>query len=177
MLRPLESGRTGLFGAAERVITVWALFGGFALLLIVGINVLEVISVITRPITGRFSGSVELTSLFAAVAAFSFLPYCQLTDANVSADIFTARASTRVVAVLKLFGSLAALGIGCLLLWRMSEGMVDTRSSGLSTTILDVPVWPAYATALVSLALLIVAALITLSEEARTAVRGGRPHD
>ena len=172
MLRPLESGRTGIPGAAERLLAGWALFGGLALIAMVGINVLEVTSVLTRPITGRFSGSAELTSLLAAVAAFSFLPYCQLTDANVTADIFTARAPRRMIALLKFLGSVAALGFGCLLLWRMSIGMTNTRASGLSTTILNVPIWPAYAVALVSLALLILAALVTLFEQGREAATG-----
>jgi TRAP-type C4-dicarboxylate transport system permease small subunit len=172
--RPLASGRTGLFGAAERLIAVWALVGGFALVVIVGVNVIEVLSTMTRPITGRFAGGVELTSLFAAVAAFCFLPYCQLTDANVTADIFTARASPRTVAVLKLIAALVAVVFACVLLWRMSEGMADQRRYGLATHILNIPVWPAYAAALVSLALLVLAALINVIESFDKVVRGAR---
>jgi len=170
--RPLASGRTGFSGAAERVITAWALFGGLVLLAIVAVNVLEVVSAVTRPFTGRFAGGVELTSLFAAVAAFCFLPYCQLTDANVTADIFTARASPRTVAVFRFLAAIVAVGFASILLWRMYEGMLDQRMYGLSTTILNVPVWPAYGAALVSLALLVLAALISLLESLRR-VAGG----
>lgn len=166
---PLKSGRTGFPGAVERLVTFWALIGGVTLLIIVGVNVLEVVSAITRPVTGRFSGGVELTSLLAAVAAFCFLPYCQLFDANVSADIFTARASPRAVAVFKAAAAVVATGFALLLLWRMSEGMMDQRRYGLSTTILNVPVWPAYAAALVSLGLLVLASLVSLAEYLRRA--------
>ena len=43
-------------------------------------------------------GDVELVEMLAAVSVFMFLPYCQLARANVTADLFTARASPRTVA-------------------------------------------------------------------------------
>ncbi len=165
--------RTGLAGAAETLITGWALIGGLVLLGIVAVNVLEVVTGFTRPWTGyRFAGSVELTEMGAAVAAFCFLPYCQLTDANVTAEIFTARASARMISVFRFVASIIALLFGLLLLWRMSEGMSDQRDFGYSTAILDLPIWIAYVPILISLGLLVVAALVTLLESGAHVMTG-----
>lgn len=165
--------RTGIAGAVERLVRCWALFGGLMLLGIVAVNVLEVLTGLTRPWTGyRFTGGVEITEMAAAVAAFCFLPYCQMTDANVTADIFTARASARSVAVLKFLASLVALGFALLLLWRMSEGMADQHSYGYSTTILGIPVWWAFVPIVISLGLLVLAAIVTFLENGQHAITG-----
>lgn len=167
--------RTGVAGAVERLVTLWALLGGVIVLAIVAVNVAEVASGITRAATGRLIGGPELTSLLAAAAAFCFLPYAQIIGANVSADIFTARATPRTVAALQALAALVALGFCIFLGWRMSEGLADQRARGLATAILQVPVWPVYVVAVISLALTALAALVNLIEEtAATMHRGGR---
>jgi TRAP-type C4-dicarboxylate transport system permease small subunit len=171
-LPPLASGRSGFPAAVERLAAAWALLGGVVLLAIVAVNVLEVASSITIAMTGRFSGAVELTSLFGAVAAFCFLPYAQIGDANVTADIFTARAGPRTVAALKALAGLAAAGVCLFLTWRMAQGLGDQRARGLATTILGVPVWPAYVFAVVSFGLTALAAAVALYEGGRGALRG-----
>jgi TRAP-type C4-dicarboxylate transport system permease small subunit len=112
-----------------------------------------------------------MVEVLVAVAAFAFLPYCQLTDANVTADIFTARAGRRTIAVFGLIASLVALGFALLLLWRMYAGLLDYRQYVETTAILRFPIWMAYIPALISLALLTVACLITLKDAARDVVR------
>lgn len=160
--------RTGITGAAEWLIRGWALLGGLLILGIVAVNLLEVVTGMTRPWTGyRFTGGVELTEMAVAVAAFAFLPYCQLTDANVTADIFTARAGRSTIALLKLVAAVVALVFAVLLLWRMWLGLGDQRSFRASTTILAVPIWWAFVPILISLALLVVASFITLLEQGR----------
>ncbi len=171
---PLASGRSGLAAAVERLAAAWALLGGAVLLAIVAVNVVEVASSATAAHTGRFAGAVELTSMLAAVAAFCFLPWAQITGANVTADIFTARAGPRTVAVLQALAAVAAAGFCLVLTWRMAEGLSDQRARGLATTILGLPVWPAYALAVGSLALTALAALVTLAEAARAARARGR---
>ena len=46
-------------------------------------------SVIGNQFGMPFPGDFEMTEIGIANAAFAFLPYCQLTGANVTADIFT----------------------------------------------------------------------------------------
>lgn len=155
---PIDAA-VGPAGLAHRVIQWWALLGG---LLLLGVALMSTWSatsafVFNQPLQGDF----ELVEMCVAVAVFMFLPYCQLTDANVTADIFTARASARTVGWLKLLSALIALGFGALLIWRMYAGLLDYRQYVETTTILRIPVWYAYVPILVSLALLLLACLIS----------------
>lgn len=168
MLEANTSGRAGLMGLARSLITGWALMGGVALLAVVAMNVVSVVgAVVWKP----FPGDFELTEIGVAVAAFAFLPYCQLTDANVTADIFTTGLNRARIAGLALLAALVALGFSLLLLSRMSAGMLDQKAYGYTTAILQFPHWLAFIPILISLVLLAVAALITLTEAWRVAAR------
>ena len=166
---PASLHRTGLAGAVERLCTLWAMLGGAVLTAVVAVNVLSVLGSIGGT---SFPGDFELTEIGVAVAAFAFLPYCQMTGANVTADIFTAGASPRWVALFSLLAALVALGFSLLLLWRMQAGMADQRDYNYVTAILQVPVWWAFLPILASLALLAAAAAVTLREAARDALAG-----
>lgn len=159
----LKSERASLTGVARRLITAWALLGGLVLLAVVLMNVYSVIGgVFWKP----FPGDFEMTQVGVVIAAFAFLPYCQLTDANVTADIFTSKASPRLVAIFSLFASSIALIFASLLLHRMYAGMLDRKEYGYTTTILQFPEWIGYVPILISLILLAIASLITLIESA-----------
>ena len=147
-------------GFLRRVIEGWALLGG---LLLLAIALMVSYSSAAGWLFGKpLPGDVELVEMFTAISVFMMLPYCQLSGANVTADIFTARASKRTVAALELLASLVALGFSLLLFWRMYEGLLDYRKYVETTTILKIPIWVAYPWALASLALLAVAAAATL---------------
>jgi len=164
-------GEAGIIRLARRVIEWWALLGGVVLL---GIAVMSTWSATSGFLFGKpLPGDFEMVEVMVAVAAFAFLPYCQLTDANVTADIFTARASRRTVAVFGLFACTVALGIAVILFWRMSAGLQDYRQYVETTAILKFPIWVAYIPALMSLFLLIVSCVITLKDAARDVVRAG----
>jgi len=157
----VQGRRAGLFSLARNVITTWALLGGISLLAVVLLNVASVVGAIFwQP----FPGDFEMTEVGVALAAFAFLPYCQLTGANVTADIFTSRASPRWVGVFSFLASAMALGFSLLLLVRMYYGLLDQKAYGYMTAILQFPHWIAFIPILISLALLAVAALITLIE-------------
>ncbi|WP_296424620.1 TRAP transporter small permease subunit [Yoonia sp.] len=156
--------RTGWSSAAAQLITAWAILGGFVLLLVVAMNVASVIGgIVWKP----FPGDFEMTQVGVAVAVFAFLPYCQINDTNVTADIFTQRAPARTVLWLKLITAMIALGFAVLLLWRMFGGLQNQRDYGYTTTILQFPIWTAFVPILVSLALLALAALVSLSDNAQ----------
>lgn len=161
----LTSGhRSGLPAAVERLMTLWALAGGVLLLAIV---VMNVVSVVGAVFGSPFPGDFEMTEVGVAVAAFTFLPYCQMVGANVTADIFTSRASPRTIAGTRFLASLVALLFSGLLLWRMYLGMLDQNKYGYTTAILQFPIWQAFLPILGSLGLLWVAALTTLVENFR----------
>ncbi len=148
--------------AIHSIISGWAIAGGLLLLAVVCVNV---VSVAGSALFGKpFPGDFELTEVGVCVAAFCFLPYCQLTGSNVSADIFTSRASARWIAVFTFFGSLTALLFSCLLLWRMYYGMLDQKTYDYTTAILQFPHWLAFLPILISLGLLVVASLMTLTQ-------------
>lgn len=158
-----NQGETGPNGLVSHIITGWALLGGLVLIAVVLMNTW---SVIGNQFSAPFPGDFEMTEIGIAIAAFAFLPYCQLTGANVTADIFTSRASPRWIAVFALVASLAALGFSALLLWRMYAGMVDQKTYDYTTAILQFPHWIAYIPILISLALLALASLVTLRNSA-----------
>jgi TRAP-type C4-dicarboxylate transport system permease small subunit len=120
-----------------------------------------------------FQGDFELTQMGIAIAAFAFLPYCQISGANVSADIFTSRASPLWIAIFALVASVVALIFGILLLYAMYGGMLSQRQYNYTTAILQVPIWWAYLPCLLSLALLALASFITLIENLGKTTRGG----
>lgn len=151
--------RAGPLGSVRRVITAWALLGGAVLLAVV---LMDTWSVIGNNVGRPFPAYFELTEVGVAIAAFAFLPYCQMTGANVTADIFTARLHPRGIAFLAAVASLLMLAFAAVLLVQMFSGMLLTRADGQTTAILQFPHWIAYLPCLVSLALLVLACVITL---------------
>ena len=156
----------------RRAAEVWALAGGVLLLLVVLVNAASLVGnvLLAQPIAGDF----EIVEVGVAVAVFAFLPYCQVTGANVTADIFTAGASRRWQAIFALIAALVALGFAGLLLWRMALGLADFREYEETTTIYQFPLWIAFVPILVSLALLVLAASASLLEAGRGAL-GAQP--
>ena len=166
---PVKAG-AGPAGPVHRLIEWWALLGGAVLL---GIALLTAWSAATGFLFGKpLPGDFELTQILVAVAVFSFLPYCQLTNANVTADLFTAGAGPRTVAALGVLAALLALGVSVVLTWRTWAGMLDFRQFVETTAILKIPIWAAYVPAVASLALLVLACVIVLVKNARALMRG-----
>ena len=149
-------------GLARRVIEWWAVAGGLMLLAIALMTTWSATTslLFARPLPGDF----ELTEIMVAVAVFAFLPYCQATDANVTADIFTANAGARAIAGFRLLAAVLGLGISALLTWRTWAGLLDYREFVETTAILKIPIWTAYVPALASLCLLMYACLITCKD-------------
>lgn len=147
---------------ARHLIDAWALLGGVVLGALVLVNVWTVLGgLIGLP----FAGDFELTQMGVAAAAFMFLPFCQLHRKNVTADIFTQNLGPKPLRVLNGLASLVALLFAALLLWRMWFGLLDQKDYQLTSTILSLPIWWAYVPAVISLALLALAALVTLTED------------
>ncbi len=167
--RAIAPGRVGAAPAVERLgrlIDGWAVLGGAVLALLVLINVWTVVGGLAGL---SFAGDFELTQICVAVAVFMFLPHCQLRRRNVTADIFSARIGARGRRALDAAASAVALAFAAILLWRMTLGMLDQKLYGLSSAILQIPIWWAYVPILVSLALLAAAAALTLADDLRGA--------
>ena len=150
----------GLVELPIRFIEWWALAG--CLVLVCVVLMATVSSVTGFLLATPFPGDFELTEMCVAIAAFMFLPYCQLTFAHVSADIFTSKASDRFIRFLSRAGSVLAIGFSLLLVSRTYEGLLDYQTYLETTTILQIPIWYAFVPAIFSLVLWTVAAVITL---------------
>jgi len=164
MSQAAEQNDTGPSGLVFRIITGWALLGGIVLILVV---LMHTWSVIGNQFGMPFPGDFEMTEVGICIAVFTFLPYCQMTDANVTADIFTSRASPRWIAIFSLAASIIAFGFSLLLMWRMYAGMLDQKEYEYTTAILQFPHWIAFIPILISLGLLAIASLFSLHKSAR----------
>ena len=143
----------------EKLISVWALVGGLILLSVVSLNIGSIIGGI---VLIHVPGDFELTQIGVAVAVFCFLPYCQLHKHNVTADIFTFWANNKTILLLRIGGAVIALLFSILLLWRMTDGMLDQKKYDYTTAILQIPVWTAFIPILISLWLLAMASIMTI---------------
>jgi TRAP-type C4-dicarboxylate transport system permease small subunit len=143
----------------EKLISVWALVGGSILLSVVSLNIGSIIGGI---VLIHVPGDFELTQIGVAVAVFCFLPYCQLHKHNVTADIFTFWANNKTILLLRIGGAFVALLFSILLLWRMTDGMLDQKKYDYTTAILQFPIWMAFIPILISLCLLAMASIITI---------------
>jgi TRAP-type C4-dicarboxylate transport system permease small subunit len=162
---PSFDRQPGWLRLLKAVIRVWALVGGFILAALTLMTAASAVSnlLFGRPITGDY----EMMKHFVAIAIFCFLPYCQLTGANVTVDIFTERASERAKAAMLAFASLFAIVFALVMLRQMSLGLQGYLEYPETTATLHIPLWTAFPPALVSLFLLLVAALITFVEGIR----------
>ena len=156
-----------LFSLARSVITGWALLGGVVTLAVV---VVQTASVVTGILGAPVPGDFELTELGIAVAVFAFLPYCQLTDANVTADIFTSGLGKRTQSALVLLSSVIALVFAILMAWRTWLGAQNQFDYDYQTAILQIPIGYAFIAIVISLILVAVAAIITIVESCQGVV-------
>lgn len=164
----------GLHGLALRLCTGWAIVGGGVLIAVILVNVISVAGAALSSFGGiAFPGDFELTELGCAIAAFAFLPYCEIKGLNVTADIFTAGASRFWLSAFALLAAVVALAFAVILLWRMWAGMIDQKTYDYTTAILQIPVWWAFVPCLISLALLVLAAFASLIDAASGLRRRG----
>lgn len=151
--------RPAWFGLLRGIIRAWALAGGLIILALVLITAASAVSNLL--FNAPFAGEYELAKHFVGIAIFTFLPYCQLTGANVTVDIFTTGFGPRAKAAMLLASSLLAAAFAILLLHQMSLGFGDYLRYPEETAVLHLRLWTAFPPILVSLALLLVAAILT----------------
>lgn len=166
-----HSARARLTGLTRAFIRFWAYgVGGLLLVVIVLMTAYSAASgfFFNKPLAGDF----EIVQFGVAIAVFCFLPLAQMARANVIVDIFTMRASARARAAMDLLGAVVAAAFAVLLLWRMSGGMIDYYQHSEYTPIIGIPLWTAFPPILVSLFLLLIAALFSAAEAVGLLRRG-----
>jgi TRAP-type C4-dicarboxylate transport system permease small subunit len=169
---PPPVSRAGWPGGLARIIRAWALLGG---LLTLGLAVMTALSALSNIVAGRpFAADYELVKHVIAIAIFMFLPYCQLTGSNVTVDVFTERMSNRGKLAMAAFSALFALAFAMLMLVQMYGGLLGYLRYPEVTPVLKLPLWTAFPPILASLALLALAAGLTLAESCRAIAAGRR---
>ncbi len=144
--------------AFDRAVEAVALIGG---LLLIALATMVVVSVSLRSdLVGAAGvpGDFELVQMATAVAAFCFLPYCQLKRGNIFVDTFTLnlplRWRNRIDGVWDIVYGL----VMALVAWRLAVGGWSARASGERTMVLGLPSYIPIALCAVLAALVAVAA-------------------
>ncbi|WP_340119463.1 TRAP transporter small permease [Pelagibius sp. 7325] len=147
------TGRSGIDRAIERIAFWTAMAGGAVLIVVLS---LTVISIIGRALIfaglGPIPGDFELVEAGTAFAVLSFLPLCQFHRGHVTVDLFLARAGRRPNAMIDVVANLLMTGAAGVITWRLFLGLLDKRSYGETTFILQFPVWWSYTAALLGAA-------------------------
>lgn len=126
----------------KRIALWFALAGGVAAC---GLAVLTVVSIAMRAaISQPIQGDVEMMQMGIALCISLYLPWCQLTRANIIVDFFTDKLAPRPQRALDGIGSLL-LAVMCLLLAvRTAAGAQAVMDAGETTMIIGLPMWWAY---------------------------------
>jgi TRAP-type C4-dicarboxylate transport system permease small subunit len=148
--------------ALAAAVRAWAIAGG---LITVALAVMTAASAVSNLVQHRpFPADYELVKHLVAVVIFMFLPYCQLVGANVTVDIFTEGIGERKKAAMAFVSSLLAVAFALLLLRQMWLGWFSYMRYREVTPVLGLPLWTAFPPILVSIALLLAAALVTAAD-------------
>jgi TRAP-type C4-dicarboxylate transport system permease small subunit len=135
----VEAGEERAESGFDRVVRLVALLGGG---LLIALSIMVVVSVTLRSdLVGAAGvpGDFELVQMATAVAAFCFLPYCQLKRGNIFVDTFTLKLPKSwqrgIDAVWDVVYGLAMV----LIAWRLGVGARAALASGENTMVLQLP--------------------------------------
>ncbi len=124
--------------------------------------VLVCVSVLLRWATSRsVPGDFEWVQLCVALAAFAFLPLCQLRRGNIFVDTFTSRLPAAAIRFLDSLWDLVYALFAGLIAWRLAVGALETIGNKTTSMVLGLPIGWAIAASAVMVAFLTLIALIT----------------
>jgi TRAP-type C4-dicarboxylate transport system permease small subunit len=123
----------------DRAVQGVALTGG---VLLIGLATMVVVSVTLRSdLVGAAGvpGDFEIVQMATAVAAFCFLPYCQLKRGNIFVDTFTLKLPQRWQRGLDAMWDVVYGLVMALIAWRLAVGARAAFASGENTMVLQLP--------------------------------------
>ena len=97
---------------------------------------------------GSIRGDFELIEAGIAFAIFAFLPLCQISGGHATVDVFTARLPPRADRALRAATEVVFAAVLVLIAVQLGAGMVSKFQSGQTTSLLQFPLWWAYALSL-----------------------------
>jgi TRAP-type C4-dicarboxylate transport system permease small subunit len=134
-----EPGAERTASGFDRTVQAVALLGG-ALLIALATTI--VVSVTLRSDlvgTAGVPGDFELVQMATAVAAFCFLPWCQLRRGNIFVDTFTLKLPSRWQRGIDATWDIVYALAMALIAWRLGVGARAAFASGENTMVLQVP--------------------------------------
>lgn len=134
-----EAGAEQATPGFDRVVQFVALLGGA---LLIALATMVVVSVTLRSdLVGRAGvpGDFEMVQMATAVAAFCFLPWCQLRRGNIFVDTFTLKLPQSVQRGIDAFWDVVYGLVMALIAWRLMVGARAALSSGENTMVLQLP--------------------------------------
>ena len=143
----------------NKVCRIFAVCAGMMLILMSLMSLASIVgrSVFDKPILGDY----ELVQTMSAIAVAMSLPFCQMIRGHIIVDFFTTGLPSRVNGKLDIVASLVLAVAGFLFSWRISLGMIELRSNGDASMLLNLPTWWGYAPMVPSFFLLGCTALYT----------------
>lgn len=122
----------------KRLSTAIAIAGA---LLMLAAAAMVVVSVSVRNLTDVvMMGDYEIVQMVTAVAAFAFLPFCQMKRGNILVDSFTTKLPDIVQRGLDALWDLVYAGIIAIVAWELMQGAIGTVKSNTVSMILALPV-------------------------------------
>jgi len=163
----------------ERIVALWALAGGLAVLAIGGLMVWNVVAATLDmamrgwgPRVAGIYGAEDVVALLASVAALSFFPWCHLNGGHIAVGIVMDHAPAQVQRVSARLTHLLAAGSALFLGWWLGQGALEVWRDGTASGIRGWPQWPFYLPGVVSMLLWALVAL-RLAIEPGAAAREG----
>lgn len=145
-----------------------AYFGGFVLIAVI---IMTCISIIGRGLVpiglGPIQGDFEWVEFGVGLAIFAFLPLCHLERSHAVVDLFESAFPQKMNLILGILSDLLMLVISIIISWRLWLGMLDMKSYGETTFILQYQVWPFYAACFVGTLAFVLIAIFCLYRSTR----------
>ncbi|MFW2590003.1 TRAP transporter small permease [Sagittula sp. SSi028] len=109
---------------------------------------------------GAVRGDYELVEAGMAFCIFAFLPLCTLTKGHASVDILARALPQRINRGLELVVAVLMAVVLVIIALQLEQGLARKLKSGQTTTLLELPIWWAYAACLAGAVLTAVAACV-----------------
>lgn len=131
-----------------RLISLWALFGGILLLVIVLATAVNAVGFTANMIARSWGGNVsglpgyeDAVTMLVGVSALAMFPYCQLHGGHAAVDVFMQKAPAAANRVVSVLSGILVIAVALTMAIMLIYGTLETRSDNTETAVLGWPVW------------------------------------
>lgn len=147
------------YALLERIAWAVAMIGGA---IILGVSIVIALSVTRRALGfGGITGDFEIVEIGCGIAAFLFMPICQMKRGHVSVDLFSAGFPDWLLRFFEGLWDLLFAAVWGVLVWRFSQGMMEKLDYADRSMLLHFPLWTIYLPAIASAVLSAIIAVKT----------------